>query len=209
MNTIFKPAILFIIIVALASCGGSKKALTEALEQQRRDSIALAKKNKIHPIQKKYASILNVRPEKISNIKLFEFIDGWMNTPYKLGGEDKSGIDCSFFVQYIYHDVYDVLIERTAEKQFNAPDTDRFKGQKYLRQGDLIFFNPQGSEFAPITHVGFYLGNNKFVHSTARRETTGPGVKISNLKDPYWQRLFVSAGRKPLKPEVLNSKLEP
>jgi len=153
----------------------------------------------ILPIQKKYAKILDISPEKIKNITLYKFIDSWMDTPYKMGGENKKGIDCSFFSQFLYHDVYDRLIERTAEKQFIAPSTDKFVGQQYLREGDLLFFNLQGSEHFPITHVGVYLGHGYFVHSTARKsETSGRnGVQISNFKDRHWQRLFVAAGRKP------------
>jgi len=199
MNIIFKVFFLLAIGVGMYSCGGtSKSALAEAKEQIRRDSIARAKQNAVLPIQKKYGAILSVSPKQIKNIPLFEFIDDWMNTPYKLGGENKEGIDCSFFTQYVFHDVYGNLIERTAQKQFDAPDTNKFKGQHNLKEGDLIFFNSSGSEFENITHVGFYLGNNRFVHSTSRRKNSGGnGVQISNLKQQPWQRMFVAGGKKP------------
>ncbi|RKM98586.1 NlpC/P60 family protein [Aquimarina sp. BL5] len=189
---------LFISIVGAMSCGGSKKAEQEALAQARRDSIALAKQNAIQPIQKKYGAILGIPPKKINNVPLFEFIDDWMNAPYKLGGNTKQGIDCSYFTQYIFHDVYGNLIERTAQKQFDAPDTNKFKGQHNLKQGDLIFFNNKGSERNEITHVGFYLGNNRFVHSTSRRGNSGGnGVQISDLTKQPWKRMFVAGGKKP------------
>ncbi len=198
MNILSKTFILFIIIVGAMSCGGSKKTEQEALAQARRDSIALAKKNAILPIQKKYGAILNMPPKEIKNVPLFKFIDEWMNTPYKMGGETKDGIDCSFFSQYLFHDVYGNLIERTAQKQYDAPDTDKFIGQEFLKQGDLIFFNHRGSEHSAITHVGVYLGNNKFVHSTSRKSNSGRnGVQISDLKKKHWQKMFVAAGRKP------------
>ncbi len=153
---------------------------------------------KILPIQKKYGAKLGVPPESIANIPLYKFIDSWMGTPYKLGGETKKGIDCSFFTQFLYHDVYNNLIERTAEKQYMAPSTDKFIGQEFLREGDLLFFNKTGSQREPISHVGIYLGNNHFVHSTARASSEGfNGVQISNFKEAYWQKIFVAAGRKP------------
>jgi len=114
-----------------------------------------------------------------------------------MGGENRSGIDCSFFSQFLYHDVYNSLIERTAEKQFSAPSTDKFIGQEFLEEGDLLFFNLSGSEYERITHVGVYIGHNKFVHSTSRKSPDGQnGVQISNFNDQHWQNLFVAAGRK-------------
>ncbi len=154
---------------------------------------------KILPIQEKYGAIIGVTPEKVKPVVLYEFIDSWMGTPYKMGGETKKGIDCSFFAQFLFHDVYGSLIERTAEKQFMAPSTDKFIGQEYLRQGDLLFFNPNGSQYYAITHVGVYLGHGKFVHSSSNRTASGSnGVQISNFKDKRWQDMFVAAGRKSL-----------
>lgn len=198
MNTLCKIFLFFIIAIGAISCGGSKKVEQEALAQIRRDSIALAKQNSILPIQKKYGTILGMPPKKIENVPLFEFIDEWMNTPYLLGGNTKNGIDCSYFTQYIYHDVYGNLIERTAQKQFDADDTNRYRGLHNLEQGDLIFFSTKGSKSREISHVGFYLGNNRFVHSTSRRGNSGGnGVQISNLKKQPWKRMFVAAGKKP------------
>lgn len=191
----------FLMIVAfqiLFSCGGSKlpSYLQDELNQEKANSGNSTEK-KIDPIQTKYAKIIDVKPSSISNVELYQFIDSWMETPYLMGGENRSGIDCSFFSQFLYHDVYNSLIERTAEKQYNAPSTEKFIGQEFLTEGDLLFFNLQGSPYAPITHVGVYLKNNHFVHSTSKRTNKGSnGVQISNFKDPHWQRLFVAAGRK-------------
>lgn len=200
-----KNSLLIMISCFTISCGGSKipAYLQEEAEEEAKSKAidALAKKEKgikNDPVQLKYSPILGVLPDQISNIKLYKFIDGWMDTPYLMGGENKEGIDCSFFSQFLYHDVYENLIERTAEKQYSAPNTSKFVGQEYLKEGDLLFFNLSGSELAPITHVGVYLKNGKFVHSTSKRTSKGNnGVQISNLSDSHWQRLFVAAGRKP------------
>lgn len=213
MSQLYKVLLFIITLIYFSSCGGgaNKTAMEEARRQAELDSIRLAQKtvvvNTLDPIQKKYGNVLNIAPKKIKNIALYEFIDEWINAPYRMGGETKSGIDCSFFSQYLYHDVFDLLIERTAQKQYNAPSTYKFKGQKHLKQGDLLFFNLEGSEYFPITHVGVYLGHNKFVHSTARRGDDGRnGVQISNLKSRHWQKLFVAAGRKPGLKLTLNNK---
>ena len=196
MNILYKTFFILIIIVGTMSCGSSAPVIPDPPQVSVKPEQDTT--NRIKPIQKKYAAVLGVQPTEIKNIPLFEFIDDWMNTPYKLGGENKQGIDCSFFTQYVFHGVYGNLIERTAQKQFDAPDTNKFTGQYNLRQGDLIFFNSKGSQYEDITHVGFYLGNDRFVHSTSRRKSSGGnGVQISNLKKQPWQRMFVAGGKKP------------
>lgn len=145
----------------------------------------------------KYGQILEVPSDELTNIKLYTFIEDWFNTPYLLGGATKSGVDCSSFTQRLYATVNDVYIERTAEKQFKSEDTDTFKGKEHLLEGDLLFFKGSGENSNNIVHVGVYLQNNKFVHATSYSKDTGSsGVKISSLNDPFWNRRFVSAGRR-------------
>ncbi|GAA0873411.1 NlpC/P60 family protein [Gangjinia marincola] len=181
-------AILLVVLLTLTACPSKDVVIPQFPEP----------KETVLPIQRKYGTILNIEPKKIEPIALFEFIDEWINTPYKMGGETKEGIDCSFFTQYLYHDVYKNLIERTAQKQFDAPDTDKFLGQEFIEQGDLLFFNPSGSDKRRITHVGVYLGNDRFVHSTSRKGESGKnGVQISNFQDKHWQKMFVAAAKKP------------
>lgn len=190
------------------SCGGSKlpsylqdELANEAKEKALKEINELSQKKKsVDPIQTKYSKIIEVEPDQITNVSLYQFIDKWMDTPYLMGGENKRGIDCSFFSQFLFHDVYNKLIERTAEKQYTAPNTEKFTGLEYLKEGDLLFFNLTGSQLAPITHVGVYLQNGKFAHSTSRRTKKGNnGVQISNINNRHWQRLFVAAGRKSFK----------
>ncbi|WP_108868973.1 C40 family peptidase [Aquimarina aquimarini] len=189
MRVFFRLSVILIVSMLVSCKGKDAIAYLKSKDQQEQEVL---------PIQKKYGRIIDVEPEKIKNIPLYKFIDSWMGTPYKMGGENKRGIDCSFFTQFLYHDVYGNLIERTAEKQYMAPSTDKFIGQEFLRQGDLLFFNHKGSEYHPITHVGVYLGNDYFVHSTSNLSASGDnGVQISNFTDKRWQRMFVAAGRKP------------
>ncbi|WP_010521172.1 C40 family peptidase [Aquimarina agarivorans] len=180
-------------VLLATSCGGAKiPNFDDEPEVENKTEF-----KGVLPIQKKYASILGIPVSEANSVKLYKFIDSWEGTRYLMGGENKSGIDCSFFSQFLYHDVYGFLIERTADKQFLSPTTDKFIGQEHLNEGDLIFFNLTGSQYDPITHVGVYLTNGKFVHSTSRRAANGKnGVQISDLQNKHWQKLFVSAGRK-------------
>jgi cell wall-associated NlpC family hydrolase len=56
-----------------------------------------------------------------------------------------------------------------------------------LEEGDLVFFHTTRKG---ISHVGVYLGNNKFVHASLNY-----GVTISDLNDPYYSRAFRAGGR--------------
>lgn len=145
----------------------------------------------------KYSELLGVSNNKITNLNLYEFIEKWEGIPYLLGGETSEGIDCSSFTQRLYTSVYDLYIERTAQKQFDSKLTDKFQGKEYLHEGDLIFFTGVNDKKNVVSHVGIYLQNGKFVHSTSYKRDTGThGVKISDLNHPFWKKRFLAAGRR-------------
>ena len=56
-----------------------------------------------------------------------------------------------------------------------------------LKEGDLVFFKIKSRS---ITHIGIYLGDNRFAHASSSR-----GVVISNLNEPYYSRYFYKGGR--------------
>jgi len=184
---------------------GPKDALPEMPKTDKLDEVQASKDSILanenveaaEEIKMKYAQITGTSIEEITNDELYEFVDDWMETPYRMGGESKSGIDCSFFAQTLYMNVYGSLIERTAERQCNSESITKFRGYDYLKEGDLIFFRGQGDNYNSIVHVGVYLKNNKFVHATANKERTGKGgVKISDLTDAFWTNRFYCAGRR-------------
>lgn len=139
-------------------------------------------------LQKKYAVYLNTTPDQITNIKLYEFIDQWLSTPYKWGGVDKRGIDCSSLIQQLLKYVYNISIPRTSVQQFFTDWIDKFGSSSYLSEGDLVFFRTMDDKV--VSHVGLYLGNRMFLNSS-----TSKGVSIANLDDPYWKKRYVGAGR--------------
>lgn len=145
-------------------------------------------------LQIKYANMIGVTPQEISNLPLYEFIDGWMGTPYLWGGTNKEGIDCSSFTQRLYQSVYDQYIERTADAQQASKYTNVFEDTSYLKEGDLLFFGDVDTR--SITHVGVYLGNNKFVNATTRKTDGVAGVKIDDITDPFWRSIFCCGGKR-------------
>ena len=137
---------------------------------------------KCSALQFKYAQLLDTSVESIKNLKLYNFIDGWMDTRYRYGGTGRDGIDCSAFADTLVNNVYGINLPRTAHEQFDACKKI-FRDE--LQEGDLVFFNTRGG----VSHVGIYLGNSYFVHSSIR------GVTISSLSEDYYHRKFISGGR--------------
>ena len=134
-------------------------------------------------LQFKYAILLEETVESMTNEKLISFLEDWYGTPYQFGGDTKKGIDCSAFTCRLMDSVYKITLPRTAKNQYNSSTKVR---KQDLKQGDLVFFNTTGG----ISHVGVYLGNNKFVHASA-----SSGVMISDLDEAYFKRRYIGAAR--------------
>ena len=134
-------------------------------------------------LQFKYAQLLDVEVESITNHTLFAAIEKWWGTRYRYGGATENGIDCSAYASTVVHQVYGLVLPRTAREQYaNCLKLEK----EVLQQGDLVFFNTRGG----ISHVGIYLSNGYFTHAS-----TSIGVTINNLSETYWNKKFVSGGR--------------
>ncbi|MCE3226206.1 MAG: hypothetical protein K0S32_757 [Bacteroidetes bacterium] len=133
-----------------------------------------------HQLQEK----LGVSKKEINHNKLYSFVDDWYGVPYKYGGCQKTGVDCSCFADNLYSKVYDVKIGRTCGEIYKSCDKVK---TEHLRQGDFVFFITNGKS---ISHVGVYLKDNKFAHAS-----TSKGVIVSDLNETYYKKNFHSAGR--------------
>ncbi len=121
--------------------------------------------------------------ETLTNGRLFSFLERWYGIPYKFGGSDRKGIDCSAFSYYLMDSVYGVVLPRTASSQYEMGVKLR---KDQLQEGDLVFFNTTGG----ISHVGVYIANGKFVHAA-----TSTGVVISDIDDMYYRKRYIGACR--------------
>lgn len=137
----------------------------------------------ISPSFFRYAILLDVEVEQMTNKKLVEYIHQWWSVPYRIGGSTMSGIDCSNFVKGLTNYAYGLDLPRTSREQAAFC---REINKEELKEGDLVFFNTGRG----ISHVGLYMANNKFVHAS-----TSMGVVISSLDEPYWKRRYVKSGR--------------
>ncbi len=136
-------------------------------------------------LRMRFADMMKVTPQILTNTHLYKFIDSWLGTPYRLGGTTRKGIDCSAFVQQLYTNVFGTSLVRTAFEQFGM--AHRLFNDDSLKEGDLVFFRTVSSR---ISHVGVYITNNFFVHSC-----TSKGVTVSSLDEKYWSKTYAGAGR--------------
>ena len=110
-------------------------------------------------------------------------------TPYRLGGADPSGFDCSGLVQYAFAR-HGVTVPRLVIDQYQVGTPIELDA---LAPGDLVFF----STVAPgASHVGIALGDRQFVHAPTSRGW----VRIESLDAEYWRRRYVGARRPPAGP---------
>ncbi|HOB77313.1 MAG: C40 family peptidase [Bacteroidales bacterium] len=119
-----------------------------------------------------------------ADTNLIKEIDRWIGVPYKYGGKDENGTDCSGMVMTIYENVYGFKLNRSSydiiQNVIKVPVEE-------ARFGDLVFFKINNSN---VSHVGIYIGDNQFVHAS-----TKAGVRIDSLEMPYYQKRFYMVGR--------------
>jgi cell wall-associated NlpC family hydrolase len=125
---------------------------------------------------------------RTDNFALYKEAASWLNTPHVEGGLSHKGIDCSGLVYVIYKNVYEKTIERNSETILKR-NCDKI-GRARLRAGDLVFFNTTGLNRLIINHVGIYLRDAKFIHTSLSK-----GVMISSLDENYYRKTWVCGGR--------------
>jgi cell wall-associated NlpC family hydrolase len=138
-------------------------------------------------LKEKYSIVLGVMPNKITNYKLYSYIDPWMNTPYQEKSFSNKGIDCSYFLQSLYSDVYKVTLPKDPAGMWKSKSIQIFTGRSFLAEGDLVFFRYDKDH--PISDVGLYLHNDRILACTNK------GLAIYNFNDEYFQLRYIGAGR--------------
>lgn len=104
--------------------------------------------------------------------------------PYRNGGMDPSGFDCSGFIWYVFAQ-HGIRVPRTVAEQFhNGIDVSA----DALEPGDLLFFS---TEAPGASHVGMAIGGDEFVHAPSSRGI----VRVERMTSTYWTARYVGAKR--------------
>ena len=133
----------------------------------------------------------------INGNDLVSYSNKFLGMPYLWGGTTPAilnatgkyisgGFDCSGFIQYIYKNI-GINLPRTTMDQINegvSVNIDK------LKSGDLVFFMTNPALPFEVSHVGIYIGDNKFMHSPKSNDV----IKISKLTG-YYKNKFVIGKR--------------
>jgi cell wall-associated NlpC family hydrolase len=109
---------------------------------------------------------------------------GHIDAPYRYGGVDGGGLDCSALVQRAYREAGLDHVPRTTADQARAA---RIIPPARIQPGDVLFFAIQGNR---IDHVGVFIGDGRFVHAPSSRGQ----VRVEPLASSYWQPRLRKAG---------------
>ena len=119
---------------------------------------------------------------RVKRILHQQYID-WRKVKYRLGGLSKKGIDCSGFVYMTYRTEFGIDVPRSTKYQSKL---GRSINKRELKAGDLVFFKTG----LMTRHVGIYIDKGDFLHVSSSK-----GVKISNIKNPYWSNVYWKSRR--------------
>lgn len=101
------------------------------------------------------------------------------------GGSPDSGFDCSGLVSHVFKEVIGLTLPRNSQAMSRVGEkVDKTE----LQPGDLVFFNTRRR---PFSHVGIYIGEERFVHAPRR----GRDVEVSSMHSRYWNKRYNGARR--------------
>lgn len=116
---------------------------------------------------------------------------------YRWNGDlPQSGLDASGFVRFVFRDKLGFLLP---PKSSQMSKVGKPIAREELQPGDLVFFNTMRLTFS---HVGIYVGDNKFIHSPAK----GSSVRVDDLASTYWDKRFDGARRLDGSDELSNAE---
>lgn len=131
---------------------------------------------------------LGLNKDSKDNFALYQEAASWLHVRHVDGGSSRKGTDCSFLVYSIYKTVYNKTLERNSADILNK-NCKRISKSR-LQEGDLVFFSTSSRPKSHVSHVGIYLKDNKFLHSS-----TSKGVIVSDMDEDYYRKTWVCGGK--------------
>ena len=164
---------ILLFFLALTSCGSKKQCVVLPSDFKG---------------PKELSRLYGVRLTPNDNIFLYNEGARWLGVPHRMGGLTTKGVDCSGFVALVFREVYGKQLARSSADMLkhNCKKVSRAN----LKEGDLVFFRTGKGRKKVPNHVGIYLKNGKFIHTS-----TSNGVIVSSLSEPYYVRTWLTGGR--------------
>lgn len=164
--------LIILLLFPFLNYAQSKKAKHSSKQKRQKQSI------------EQFYAMNQLVPDSACNPHLYYQVYDWIGTRYKYSGSTKKGIDCSGFVSEMYRSTYCINLMGGSKDIWQ---TVKPIEKCDLQEGDILFFKIKRGQ---ISHVGVYLGNNKFAHASVHS-----GVIISDLNEEYYQKYFYKGGR--------------
>ncbi len=171
INAKVRGVALLLLITALAGCGGTAGNL-------RQDAVQAP------GISMSHRQPQGLLAESVTGA-LYQQHEEWRDTPYRLGGMSRSGVDCSAFVLQTFRSKFGIQLPRTTARQHQLGSK---VNRSQLQPGDLVFFRTAEKQ----RHVGIYVEDHTFLHASSSQ-----GVTLSSLDNRYWSSKFWKAKRLP------------
>ena len=110
----------------------------------------------------------------------------FLGVNYRYGGTSaETGFDCSGFVRYVFNQAASLTLPHSA---LAISQLGKSIPKSELAPGDLVFFKTVKNA---ISHVGIYMGNNRFIHSPS----AGGNVRVESMQEGYWAKRYSGAQR--------------
>ena len=119
--------------------------------------------------------------------KVISLAKSLLGKPYVWGAQGPSSFDCSGFTYYVFKNAANVSLPRVSSDQ---SEYGTYVSKSNLKAGDLIFFDTSGENDGNVSHVGIYLGNNEFIHSSSSK-----GQVVISQMSTYYTNAYVNARR--------------
>jgi cell wall-associated NlpC family hydrolase len=111
----------------------------------------------------------------------------FLGVPYRRGGDDAEGFDCSGFTRHVFESTLGLVLPHRADQQARHASLASVPRDE-LKPGDLVFFNTMKRAFS---HVGIYIGEGRFIHAPR----SGGEVRVEDMRQRYWAQRFNGARR--------------
>lgn len=131
-------------------------------------------------------SIIEIKTDSLKLITYEELLEQqfekYDHVKYRYAGRSEKGFDCSGFVGTVFQNLFEIKLPRSSRDMIGVGE-EISKDQ--LQIGDLVIFKPPG-----YSHVGIYLGDGVFMHSS-----TQLGVTKSSIDSTYWKKYYRTSRR--------------